>query len=129
MTLPSIGVLVLFLLAAGYWLYGRVVARWLGLDASRTTPAVLRSDGVDYVPTKPFYLTGQHFAAIAAAGPIAGPILAGQQFGWLPCLLWIGAGITRTTLKNLSVRPLLLAVLLWLLLASGSLLAIYWMDL
>jgi uncharacterized integral membrane protein (TIGR00698 family) len=44
-------------------------------------------------------------------------------------LLWIGAGITRTTLQNMSLRPLLLAVLLWLLLASGSLLAIYGMDL
>jgi carbon starvation protein len=45
------------------------------------------------VPTKPFYLFGQHFAAIAAAGPIAGPIIACQEFGWLPCLLWIGIGV------------------------------------
>jgi carbon starvation protein len=48
---------------------------------------------VDFVPARPFYLLGQHFSAIAAAGPIAGPILACQQFGWLPCLLWIGLGV------------------------------------
>ena len=52
-----------------------------------------RNDGVDFVPTRPFYLLGQHFSAIAAAGPIAGPILACQQFGWLPALLWIGLGV------------------------------------
>ncbi|HXU13321.1 MAG TPA: carbon starvation CstA family protein, partial [Candidatus Binatia bacterium] len=46
-----------------------------------------------YVPTKPFYLLGQHFSAIAAAGPIAGPILAAQMFGWLPCVLWIALGV------------------------------------
>ncbi len=51
------------------------------------------SDGIDYVPTKPFYLFAQHFSAIAAAGPIAGPILACQTFGWLPCLLWISLGV------------------------------------
>ncbi|MGH7858294.1 MAG: carbon starvation CstA family protein, partial [Candidatus Binatia bacterium] len=45
------------------------------------------------VPTRPFYLLGQHFSAIAAAGPIAGPILACQLFGWLPCILWIGFGV------------------------------------
>src|SRR4029453_6200869 len=49
--------------------------------------------GVDFVPTRPFYLFGQHLSAIAAAGPIAGPILACQAFGWLPCLLWIGLGV------------------------------------
>ncbi len=52
-----------------------------------------RNDGVDFVPTRPVYLLGQHFSAIAAAGPIAGPILACQQFGWLPALLWIGIGV------------------------------------
>jgi hypothetical protein len=47
----------------------------------------------DFIPTKPFYLFGQHFSAIAAAGPIAGPIIACQAFGWLPCLLWIAFGV------------------------------------
>ena len=58
-----------------------------------TTPAVKVNDGVDFVPTRPFYLFAQHFSAIAAAGPIAGPILACQAFGWLPCLLWIALGV------------------------------------
>jgi carbon starvation protein len=80
-------------LALGYRFYGRLVARQFALDDSVPTPAVTRSDGVDFVPTRPFYLLGQHFSAIAAAGPVAGPILACQQFGWLPCLLWIGVGV------------------------------------
>ena len=46
-------------------------------------------DGVDYEPTSKFYLLGQHFSAIAAAGPIAGPIIACQQWGWLPCIFWL----------------------------------------
>lgn len=93
MSLPVLGVVVLALLWAGYRFYGGFVARRFSLRADEVTPATRLEDGVDYVPTKPFYLTGQHFAAISAAGPIAGPILAGQQFGWLPCLLWIGLGV------------------------------------
>lgn len=81
------------LLAAGYRLYGSWVARQFKVDDTRTTPANRVNDGVDFVPTRPFYLFGQHFSAIAAAGPIAGPILACQAFGWLPCLLWIGLGV------------------------------------
>src|SRR5688500_4803807 len=63
------------------------------LDPQAETPARMINDGVDFVPTRPFYLFGQHFSAIAAAGPIAGPIIACQLFGWLPCLLWIGLGV------------------------------------
>ncbi|MBK8233386.1 MAG: carbon starvation protein A [Candidatus Eisenbacteria bacterium] len=81
------------LLIAGYRLYGGWVARQFALDDATPTPAVSRSDGVDYVPTRPFYLFAQHFSAIAAAGPIAGPILACQSFGWLPCLIWIALGV------------------------------------
>jgi len=77
----------------GYFAYGKIIARELELDDSRRTPANEINDGKDYVPTGPFYLFGQHFSAIAAAGPIAGPILACQSFGWLPCLLWIGLGV------------------------------------
>jgi carbon starvation protein len=91
LTLLAFGFLLT--LAAGYRLYGRWVARQFLLDDSRATPAHRVNDGVDFVPTKPFYLFGQHFSAIAAAGPIAGPILACQAFGWLPCLLWIGIGV------------------------------------
>ncbi len=83
----------LALLMLGYRLYGGWVARALGLDDARQTPAKEREDGVDYVPTPPFYLFAQHFSAIAAAGPIAGPILACLAFGWLPCLAWIGLGV------------------------------------
>jgi carbon starvation protein len=80
-------------LTAGYFLYGGWVARQFALDDARPTPAQTAADGVDFVPTRPFYLFAQHFSAIAAAGPIAGPIIACQAFGWLPCLLWIGLGV------------------------------------
>jgi carbon starvation protein len=91
--LPVIALVVLAALALGYRFYGRFVARRYRLDDSAPTPALTRNDGIDFVPTRPFYLLGQHFSAIAAAGPIAGPILAAQQFGWLPCVLWIGLGV------------------------------------
>ncbi len=91
LTLLAVGFLIL--LVAAYRLYGGWVSRQFQLDDARQTPAHRVNDGVDFVPTKPFYLFGQHFSAIAAAGPIAGPILACQAFGWLPCLLWIGLGV------------------------------------
>ncbi|CAN5201671.1 carbon starvation protein A [soil metagenome] len=91
LTLLALGFIVL--LVAAYRLYGSWVARQFALDDARVTPAQIVNDGVDFVPTRPFYLFGQHFSAIAAAGPIAGPILACQAFGWLPCLLWIGLGV------------------------------------
>jgi len=91
LTILALGFLVL--LVAAYRLYGGWLARQFQLDDARPTPAHRVNDGVDFVPTKPFYLFGQHFSAIAAAGPIAGPILACQAFGWLPCLLWIGLGV------------------------------------
>ena len=93
MSLPLIALAVMALLWAGYRLYGRFVAGQFALSEAAVTPAVARNDGVDFVPTRPFYLLGQHFSAIAAAGPIAGPILACRQFGWLPCLIWIGLGV------------------------------------
>jgi carbon starvation protein len=76
MQLTLIAVVFLALIALAYWWYGSWIARLVGLDPDATTPAQELNDGVDYVPTKPFYLFGQHFAAIAAAGPIAGPIIA-----------------------------------------------------
>jgi carbon starvation protein len=91
--LALLAVAVLVTLALGYRLYSRVIAANYALDDGVKTPAVLREDGEDYVPTKPFYLFGQHFSAIAAAGPIAGPIIAAQLFGWLPCVLWIVFGV------------------------------------
>ena len=80
------------LFLAGYLLYGRWLARRFELSPSRPTPACELNDGVDYVPAKAPFLLGQHFSAIAAAGPIVGPILAGLWFGWLPALLWIVFG-------------------------------------
>jgi carbon starvation protein len=91
LTLLALGFLLL--LAAAYRLYGSWVAKQFKLNDERQTPAHQVNDGIDFVPTRPFYLFGQHFSAIAAAGPIAGPILACQAFGWLPCLLWIGLGV------------------------------------
>jgi carbon starvation protein len=93
MSLPLLALGTLALLALGYALYGRLVARYLRPDPARTTPAERFRDGADFVPTRPFYLMSQHFSAIAAAGPIAGPILACSIFGWVPCLLWIGLGV------------------------------------
>lgn len=93
MTLPWFAALALAVLAAGYTIYGRFIAAQYELDDDTPTPAVRNNDGIDFVPTRPFYLLGQHFSAIAAAGPIAGPILACVQFGWLPCILWIAVGV------------------------------------
>jgi carbon starvation protein len=93
MSLPLLALVFLVVLVTGYRLYGGWIERQLALDDGRTTPAHECRDDVDFVPTRPFYLFGQHFSAIAAAGPIAGPILACQAFGWLPCLLWIGLGV------------------------------------
>lgn len=81
------------LLALGYRFYGRFIAGQFALQKGAQTPSHRHADGIDFVPTKPFYLFGQHFSAIAAAGPIVGPILACQQYGWLPCILWIGFGV------------------------------------
>ncbi|MGH2569957.1 MAG: carbon starvation CstA family protein, partial [bacterium] len=93
MFLALLAVSFLAFLLAGYRLYGGWVARQLAPDDARTTPAHRLADGVDFVPARPFYLFAQHFSAIAAAGPIAGPILACQSFGWLPCALWVGLGV------------------------------------
>src|SRR5690606_27274956 len=80
-------------LVFGYFGYGRWVARQFDLSDERVTPANQFKDDVDFVPIRPFYLFGQHFSAIAAAGPIAGPIIAAMAFGWLPCLVWMAMGV------------------------------------
>ncbi|MDH5627115.1 MAG: carbon starvation protein A, partial [Candidatus Krumholzibacteria bacterium] len=93
MPLALLAIAFMTLLVVAYRLYGGWVAKQFQLDDSTETPAHAQADGVDFVPTRPFYLFAQHFSAIAAAGPIAGPILACQSFGWLPCLLWISLGV------------------------------------
>ena len=91
--LALLAIVFLVWLVFGYFAYGRWIAKQFRLDDETETPANRINDGEDFIPTKPFYLFGQHFSAIAAAGPIAGPIIACQAFGWLPCLLWIALGV------------------------------------
>jgi carbon starvation protein len=76
-----------------YRFYSKFIAeKALGLDDSRPTPAVRRNDGLDYVPTDKWVLFGHHFAAIAGAGPLVGPVLAAQM-GYLPGMLWLLVGV------------------------------------
>lgn len=78
--------------AIGYRFYGVFMAdKVLKLDKDRPMPAVTQADGIDYVKTNKYVLFGHHFAAIAAAGPLLGPVLA-AQFGYLPGALWILIG-------------------------------------
>ncbi|ODU22892.1 MAG: carbon starvation protein A [Sphingomonas sp. SCN 67-18] len=73
--------------------YSRYLAgRVFGIDRNRMTPAHRRNDGLDYVPTNRYVLFGHHFAAIAGAGPLVGPVLAAQM-GYLPGMLWILFGV------------------------------------
>ena len=86
-----IAAVCVYLIAYRY--YSLYIARnVLGLDARRLTPAQRLNDGLDYVPTNKNVLFGHHFAAIAGAGPLVGPVLAAQM-GYLPGMLWILAGV------------------------------------
>ncbi|GMV64634.1 MAG: carbon starvation protein A [Candidatus Hinthialibacteria bacterium] len=82
----------LVVLLCAYLVIGRALARLFGLNSLENTPAFLMRDGLDYEPARMSYLLPQHFSAIAAAGPIVGPILAGVYFGWGPAWLWILVG-------------------------------------
>ena len=76
-----------------YRFYGLFIAnKVLGVTTARPTPAYRHNDGLDYVPTNRYVLFGHHFAAIAGAGPLVGPVLAAQM-GYLPGTLWILAGV------------------------------------
>ena len=87
--LVVVGLGTLVLLAA-YFTYGKFISeKVFMLDDSNVTPAVAMEDGIDYEPIDAKFLAGQHFSAIAAAGPVTGPIIAGLAFGWVPALLWI----------------------------------------
>lgn len=79
----------IILLSLGYVIYGSLLSKWLKLRPEAKTPGHEFRNDVDFVPTDKFYLLNQHLSAIAAAGPIVGPILAGMWFGWLPTFLWI----------------------------------------
>jgi len=89
----AILLVVVALLGGGYLVYGRFVARLVGVDPSRPTPAHTKYDGVDYVPARQWLvLFGHHFSSICAAGPIVGPALAVAYWGWAPSLVWIVLG-------------------------------------
>ena len=86
-----VAAVALYLVAYRY--YSLFIAnRVMQLDPTRATPAVLNNDGLDYVPTNKHILFGHHFAAIAGAGPLVGPVLAAQM-GYLPGTLWLIAGV------------------------------------
>ncbi|HID79410.1 MAG TPA: carbon starvation protein A [Aquifex aeolicus] len=85
--LIAFGILALWL---GYKIYGSLIERRIAQpDDSRPTPAHEKFDGLDYVPANKWVLLGHHFASIAGAGPIIGPVLAASLYGWLPAYLWI----------------------------------------
>src|SRR3977135_1545652 len=84
---------VLCILVIAYRYYSAFIAAklWV-LDDMRVTPAHTKNDGANYCPTSKWVLFGHHFAAIAGAGPLVGPVLA-AQFGWLPGTIWIVFGV------------------------------------
>src|SRR5216110_1791508 len=80
--------------AISYQFYSKWLAtKILVLNDERATPAIVRNDGKDFVPTNRWMVFGHHFAAIAGPGPLVGPVLA-AQFGFLPGTLWILIGAT-----------------------------------
>ncbi|MEB0079668.1 carbon starvation CstA family protein [Pseudomonas sp. CCI3.2] len=86
-----VAAVAIYLVAYRY--YSKFIAtKVMQLDPNRATPAVLNNDGLDYVPTNKHILFGHHFAAIAGAGPLVGPVLAAQM-GYLPGTLWLIAGV------------------------------------
>lgn len=88
-----IGIIALFLLFLGYKFYGKIAERLWQIDPKRKTPAIEKPDGVDYVPAKNWLiLFGHHFASIAGAGPIIGPVIVCCCWGWLPAVIWIVLG-------------------------------------
>jgi carbon starvation protein len=91
MSLIALLVISAIILTTAYFTYGKYVYKKFGLDDSRKAPSHTYSDGIDYVPSKPIVVLGHHFASIAGAGPIVGPIIA-VTFGWIPAVIWILVG-------------------------------------
>jgi len=79
------------ILLTAYFTYGKYVAGKLKINNKNTTPAHTHEDGIDYIPSKTPVVLGHHFASIAGAGPIIGPIIA-IAFGWIPAVIWILVG-------------------------------------
>ena len=90
----SLSILLLIsavILLLAYRIYGKYVYNKFGLSDSRKAPSHTHRDGIDYEPSKPIVVLGHHFASIAGAGPIVGPIIA-VTFGWIPAVIWILVG-------------------------------------
>ncbi len=92
--MKSVWILLLALvwLYFGYRVYGRFVEKRIKINDKNITPAVKQKDEIDFSPAKKPILFGHHFASIAGAGPIIGPIIAISYFGWLPVVLWVTIG-------------------------------------
>ncbi len=91
MSLTVIILISAVILLIAYRTYGFYLSKLLSMDDSNPTPAHTLRDGVDYIPSKVPVVLGHHFASIAGAGPIVGPVIA-VAFGWIPALIWILIG-------------------------------------
>ena len=90
--LLALFIITLVCFGLAYKFYGGYQSRFYGLDKDAETPAKKYADGIDFVPAHPAVLMGHHFASIAGAGPVVGPIAAAAMLGWLPTFLWIIVG-------------------------------------
>lgn len=79
------------ILVVAYLFYGRYLVKTWGIDPKATTPAVVKEDGTDFVPTNKWSVFAHQFSSIAGAGPVTGPVMA-MMFGWLPAFLWVIVG-------------------------------------
>lgn len=91
MTVLLIMVGAVIVLGGAGQIYSRFIARKIGEDPGRSTPALRKADGRDFVPTPTPVVFAHHFASIAGAGPIVGPVVA-FVYGWLPAVLWVVFG-------------------------------------
>lgn len=91
MNAALVALIAILFLIGNYFLYGRFIERKIK-PSNKKTPAHLNKDKTDYYPSNKYFLFGHHFASIAGAGPIIGPILALSYFGWLFTALWIVIG-------------------------------------
>jgi carbon starvation protein len=91
MSLIALLLISAIILIIAYFTYGKYVAGKLKISNKNITPAHTHKDGVDYIPSKTPVVLGHHFASIAGAGPIVGPIIA-VAFGWIPAVIWILVG-------------------------------------
>lgn len=91
MSLPLLLLFSAIVLISAYFTYGRFISKKFDIKNDTPTPAHAQKDGVDYVPSNKLVVLGHHFASIAGAGPIVGPIIA-VTFGWVPAVIWILVG-------------------------------------